>query len=145
MLELNCGRRYGLLGLNGSGKSSLLAVLGNREVPVQEHIDIFHLTREIPASSKTALECVMEVDTERILLEKQAEELATQEDDESQEQLMDIYERLDEMSSDQAEARASRLLHGLGFDKNMQAKAAKDFSGGELSNYECLSWTLMKP
>lgn len=132
MLELNCGRRYGLLGMNGSGKSSLLSVLGNREVPVQDHIDIFHLTREIPASSKTALECVMEVDTERILLEKQAEELATQEDDESQEQLMDIYERLDEMSSDQAEARASRLLYGLGFDKHMQAKAAKDFSGGEL-------------
>ncbi|VEN41772.1 unnamed protein product, partial [Callosobruchus maculatus] len=30
MLELNCGRRYGLIGLNGSGKSTLLAVLGNR-------------------------------------------------------------------------------------------------------------------
>lgn len=72
----------------------------------------------------------MEVDAERILLEKQAEELATQEDDESQEQLMDIYERLDEMGSDQAEARASRLLYGLGFDKPMQDKAAKDFSGG---------------
>lgn len=130
MLELNCGRRYGLLGPNGSGKSSLLAVLGNREVPVQEHIDIFFLSREIPASSKTALECVMEVDAERILLEKQAEELALCEDDESQEQLMDIYERLDEMAADQAEARASRLLYGLGFDKNMQQKMAKDFSGG---------------
>ncbi|CRL04477.1 CLUMA_CG017559, isoform A [Clunio marinus] len=130
MLELNCGRRYGLLGLNGCGKSSLLAVLGNREVPIQDHIDIFHLTREIPASSKTALECVMEVDEERIILEKLAEELATCEDDESQEQLMDVYERLDEMAADQAEARASRLLYGLGFDKNMQQKAAKDFSGG---------------
>lgn len=63
-------------------------------------------------------------------MEKQAEELATCEDDESQEQLMDVYERLDEMSADQAEARASRLLFGLGFDKNMQAKMAKDFSGG---------------
>lgn len=130
MLELNCGRRYGLLGSNGCGKSSLLSVLGNREVPVQQHIDIFHLTREIPASSKTALECVMEVDEERILLEKMAEELASNEDDESQEQLMDIYERLDEMAADQAEAKASRLLFGLGFDKNMQQKAAKDFSGG---------------
>lgn len=65
-LELNCGRRYGLIGLNGCGKSSLLAVLGNREVPIPEHIDIFHLSREIPASSKTALECVMEVDEERL-------------------------------------------------------------------------------
>ena len=35
-LELNCGRRYGLIGLNGSGKSALLSALGNREVPIPE-------------------------------------------------------------------------------------------------------------
>lgn len=81
MLELNCGRRYGLLGLNGSGKSTILAVLGNREVPIPEHIDIFHLTREMPASDKSALQCVMEVDEERIRLEKLAEELVACEDD----------------------------------------------------------------
>ncbi|KAM7349554.1 ATP-binding cassette sub-family F member 2 isoform 1-T2 [Cochliomyia hominivorax] len=130
MLELNCGRRYGVIGLNGCGKSSLLAVLGNREVPIPEHIDIFYLSREIPASSKSALECVMEVDEERIKLEKLAEELAMSEDDDAQEQLIDIYERLDDMSADQAEAKAARILHGLGFDKNMQQKQAKDFSGG---------------
>lgn len=81
MLELNCGRRYGLLGLNGSGKSTILAVLGNREVPIPDHIDIFHLTREMPASDKSALQCVMEVDEERIRLEKLAEELVACEDD----------------------------------------------------------------
>ncbi|NJI29977.1 ABC-F family ATP-binding cassette domain-containing protein, partial [Aeromonas veronii] len=43
---------------------------------------------------------------------------------------MDIYDRLDEMSADQAEAKASRILHGLGFTKEMQQKAAKEFSGG---------------
>lgn len=130
MLELNCGRRYGVIGANGCGKSSLLAALGKREVPIPNHIDIFHLNREMPASSKTALECVMEVDEERIKLEKMAEELVACEDDESQDQLMDIYERLDEMSADQAEAKAARLLFGLGFTKQMQQKAAKDFSGG---------------
>lgn len=130
MLELNCGRRYGLIGLNGCGKSSLLSVLGNREAPIQEHIDIYHLNREIPASSKTALQCVMEVDEERLKLEKLAEELATREDDESQDQLMDIYERLDEMSADLAEMKAARILHGLGFTKEMQQKQAKNFSGG---------------
>ncbi|EDW72138.1 uncharacterized protein Dwil_GK10328 [Drosophila willistoni] len=130
MLELNCGRRYGLIGLNGCGKSSLLSVLGNREVPIPPHIDIFHLTREIPASSKSALQCVMEVDEERIKLEKLAEELAMSEEDDAQEQLIDIYERLDDMSADQAEAKAARILHGLGFDKAMQQKQAKDFSGG---------------
>uniref|UniRef100_A0A182SQD8 ABC transporter domain-containing protein n=1 Tax=Anopheles maculatus TaxID=74869 RepID=A0A182SQD8_9DIPT len=100
MLELNCGRRYGLLGANGCGKSSLLSVLGNREVAIPDHIDIFHLTREIPASSKSAIQCVMEVDEERIKLEKMADALVDQEDDEAQEQLMDIYDRLDEMSAD---------------------------------------------
>ncbi|KAF4531196.1 hypothetical protein B566_EDAN017858 [Ephemera danica] len=130
MLELNCGRRYGLLGQNGSGKSTLLSVLGNREVPIPDHIDIFHLTREIPASEKNALQCVMEVDEERVRLEKLAEELMGCDDEESQEQLMDVYERLDDMSADTAEARAANILHGLGFTRDMQLKKCKDFSGG---------------
>lgn len=50
-------------------------------MPIPDHIDIFHLTREMPASDKTALKCVMEVDEERIKLEKLAEELAHCEDD----------------------------------------------------------------
>ncbi|XP_063633020.1 ATP-binding cassette sub-family F member 2 isoform X1 [Cydia splendana] len=130
LLELNCGRRYGLVGLNGCGKSSLLSALGRREVPIPDHIDIFHLTREMPASDKSALQCVMEVDEERIKLEKLAEELAHCEDDESQDQLMDVYERLDELSADTAQARAANILDGLGFTKEMQHKATKDFSGG---------------
>ncbi|KAL7304570.1 hypothetical protein TKK_0003353 [Trichogramma kaykai] len=130
MLELNCGRRYGLLGANGAGKSTLLSVLGNREVPIPEAIDIFHLTREIPASDKTALKCVMEVDEERIRLEKMAEELVHCPDDDAQEQLMDVYERLDDMSADTAEARAAHILHGLGFTTKMQQTPTRDFSGG---------------
>lgn len=63
------------------GKSTILAVLGNREVPIPDHIDIFHLTREMPASEKSALQCVMEVDEERVRLEKLAEQLAACEDD----------------------------------------------------------------
>ena len=81
-----------MIGENGCGKSTLLAVLGNREVPIQEHIDIHYLAREMPASEKTALECVKEADQERIQLEKLAEELATCEDEESQEYLMQVYE-----------------------------------------------------
>jgi len=129
-LELSVGQRYGLIGENGSGKSSLLAVLGNREVPVQEHIDIYYLSREMPASEKTALEAVMEADVERMRLEKLAEELVHMEDDESQDYLMEVYERLDELGADTAETKASGILHGLGFDKAMQAKKCKDFSGG---------------
>jgi ATP-binding cassette subfamily F protein 2 len=43
-LELNHGRRYGLIGANGSGKTTMLRVLGERQVPVPAHIDIYHLT-----------------------------------------------------------------------------------------------------
>ncbi|KAL1448153.1 hypothetical protein MTO96_028275, partial [Rhipicephalus appendiculatus] len=80
-LELNCGQRYGLIGLNGSGKSTLLSALGRREVPIQSQLDIYHLTREIAPSEKTALQAVLEVDSERNRLEKLAEELAHIEDD----------------------------------------------------------------
>jgi len=129
-LELNCGRRYGLLGLNGCGKSSLLSAIGNREFPIPEHIDIFHLTREMPASDKTALQCVLEVEKERVRLEKEAEELALKDTEEAQAMLMDIYERLDGMEADKAERRAALLLTGLGFTKDMQYTACKHFSGG---------------
>ncbi len=128
-LELSVGQRYGLIGANGSGKSSLLAVLGNREVPIQDHFDIYYLSREMPASEKSALQAVMEADEERVKLEKLAEQLAHLEDDESQEYLMEVYERLDDLGADTAEAKASHILNGLGFDKHMQAKACKDFSG----------------
>merc|ERR1712223_383320 len=129
-LELSVGQRYGFIGPNGSGKSSLLAVLGNREVPIQEHTDIFYLSREMPASEKSALEAVKEADAERIKLEKLAESLVEAEDEESQEYLMEIYERLDEIGAETAEAKASHILKGLGFNTAMQNKKCKDYSGG---------------
>uniref|UniRef100_A0A671NN04 ATP-binding cassette sub-family F member 2 n=1 Tax=Sinocyclocheilus anshuiensis TaxID=1608454 RepID=A0A671NN04_9TELE len=127
-LELNSGRRYGLIGLNGTGKSMLLSAIGHREVPIPEHIDIYHLTREMAPSEKTALECVMEVDEERIQLEREAEKLAHE--DSECEKLMELYERLEELDADKAEMRASRILNGLGFTTAMQQKKLKDFSGG---------------
>lgn len=70
-----------MIGLNGSGKSSLLHAIANREIPVPDHIDIFLLSREMPASNDTALHAVMEADVIRAKLEKEAEELATMTDD----------------------------------------------------------------
>ncbi|MBA0817279.1 hypothetical protein Gohar_001858, partial [Gossypium harknessii] len=68
--------RYGLLGLNGCGESTLLAAIELRELPVPEHMDIYHLTREIEASDMSALEAVISCDEERLKLEKEAEILA---------------------------------------------------------------------
>lgn len=86
-------RRYGLLGPNGCGKSSLLKALGNREIPIPEHIDVFLLDREMPASDQTALEAVMSVDEEKKILERRAEQLMERDDPEAQIILEDIYER----------------------------------------------------
>lgn len=71
-------RRYGLLGLNGCGKSTLLTAIGMRELPIPEHMDIHHLSREIEASDMSALEAVITCDEERLQLEKEAETLAAQ-------------------------------------------------------------------
>jgi len=60
-----------------AGKSSLMSAIGNRELPIPDHVDIYHLQREMAPSDKSALQCVMEVDTERVRLEREAEELAS--------------------------------------------------------------------
>merc|ERR1719167_1828898 len=56
--------------------------------------------------------------------------LAIQEDEESQDYLMQVYERLDDLGADTAESRAAHLLMGLQFTPTMQKKKCKDFSGG---------------
>ncbi|XP_031112474.1 ABC transporter F family member 1 [Ipomoea triloba] len=128
-LELNYGRRYGLLGLNGCGKSTLLTSIGCRELPIPEHMDIYHLSREIEASDMSSLQAVISCDEERLRLEKEVEALAGQEDG-GGEQLDRIYERLEAMDASTAEKRAAEILYGLGFNKKMQEKKTRDFSGG---------------
>ncbi|EGD76175.1 ABC transporter [Salpingoeca rosetta] len=128
-LELNWGRRYGLLGPNGSGKSQLLNAISDRDIEFPDHFDIFHLKSEIEPSDKTALEAVMDVDEQRTRLEAEAEWLIENEMGDS-DRLVDVYERLDEIDADRAKARAARILHGLGFDQAMQNKKTRDFSGG---------------
>ncbi|CAH9094550.1 unnamed protein product [Cuscuta europaea] len=128
-LELNYGRRYGLLGLNGCGKSTLLTAIGRRELPIPDHMDIFHLSHEIEASDMTSLQAVISCDEERIKLEKEVEALAAQ-DDGGGEQLDRVYERLEAMDASTAEKRAAEVLFGLGFSKKMQEKKTRDFSGG---------------
>lgn len=130
ILELNMGRRYGLIGLNGSGKSTLMQAICRKELPIPEHVDMFLVSREMAASNDSALKAVCDVDVERKALEKQAEELASCGDDESQEKLLDIYDRLEEMDGDLAETKAAEILHGLGFTRQMMLKKCKDFSGG---------------
>lgn len=87
-------RRYGLIGPNGCGKSSLLKAIGKRELGIPEHIDVYHLDREIDATDLTALQAVASVDEEKARLEKEAEGLVDVTDNPDAElRLEDIYER----------------------------------------------------
>jgi len=129
-LELNYGRRYGLIGLNGSGKSTFLEALAAREVPIPEAIDIFHLAEEAEAQDLSALEAVVYVAKQEIArLEAESEKLMETEGPES-EALQLVYERLDELDPNLLETRAGELLAGLGFTKTQVQKKTKDLSGG---------------
>ena len=59
-IELTIGRRYGLLGQNGCGKTNFLQCLANREVPIPEHMDLYHLCEEAAPTDRTALETVVD-------------------------------------------------------------------------------------
>lgn len=129
-LEINYGRRYGLIGMNGSGKSQMLSCIAQREIPIPESIDLYHLDEEVPATERTALETVLDVvEKEKMRLEAEEERIIEEEGPES-ENLLDVYDRLDALDPDKFTARAAELLHGLGFSKVQMDKKTKDLSGG---------------
>lgn len=83
-LELNYGRRYGLLGENGCGKSTILKAIDKREYPVPEHVDIYLLNEGAPPSDLGALEWVVkEAENEMERLDKLAEEILEKDGPES--------------------------------------------------------------
>ncbi|GBF96634.1 flagellar associated protein [Raphidocelis subcapitata] len=72
-IELTIGRRYGLIGQNGSGKTNFLQCIANREVPIPDHLDIYHLHQEAEPSEMSALEAVIDhIRKELANLHKQA-------------------------------------------------------------------------
>jgi ATP-binding cassette, subfamily F, member 2 len=91
-IEVNFGRRYGLLGENGCGKSTLLKAIDKREFPFPEHVDIYLLNEGAPATDMGALEWVIkEAEKEVKRLDDLAEEILEKDGPESP-TLMEIYE-----------------------------------------------------
>ncbi len=129
-LTLNEGHRYGLVGRNGTGKSTFFKVLlkelypdaGNIEIPVR--VTIGHIAQEAPSGSTTPLEAVMAADKERLKLMTELEEGT------EPEKMADIYDRLIAIDAFTAESRGSEILSGLGFSQEMQNSALSTFSGG---------------
>lgn len=64
-LSLTFGRRYGLVGRNGTGKTTLLRSIANRELRFPAHLTVLHVEQEIEEGEINALQSVLECDTER--------------------------------------------------------------------------------
>jgi ATP-binding cassette, subfamily F, member 2 len=91
-IEVNYGRRYGLLGENGCGKSTLLKAIDKREFPFPEHIDIYLLNEGAEPSDLGALEWVVkQAENELQRMEKLAEDILERDGPESP-ALEDLYE-----------------------------------------------------
>ncbi|KAF0922347.1 hypothetical protein E2562_032591 [Oryza meyeriana var. granulata] len=129
-LRISHGRRYGLVGPNGMGKSTLLKLLAWRHVPVPRSIDVLLVEQEIVGDNRSALEAVVAADEELSALRAEQVKLEASNDADDNERLAEVYEKLNLRDSDAARARASKILAGLGFDQAMQARSTKSFSGG---------------
>uniref|UniRef100_A0A673WCK0 ATP-binding cassette sub-family F member 3 n=1 Tax=Salmo trutta TaxID=8032 RepID=A0A673WCK0_SALTR len=146
-LSLSTGRRYGLIGRNGLGKTTLLKMLASRSLRVPAHITILHVEQEVAGDDTGALQSVLESDTvregllteERLLNARIANgtlgrfkcfcRIFTLLGMETV-RLSEIYAKLEEIEADKAPARASIILCGLGFSPKMQTLTTKEFSGG---------------
>ena len=131
-LELNQGCRYGLIGVNGAGKSNVLAAIAQRDIPLPDFIDVYHLHEEAPATEMTGVEAVINhVVEEAAKLEALSEQIIEAEGPED-ERLEAIFERLDELDPTGSEPRARKILSGLGFcDKLVPMdRKTKHMSGG---------------
>ncbi|KAL7540595.1 hypothetical protein ACHAXR_010235 [Thalassiosira sp. AJA248-18] len=135
---INYGNRYGFIGPNGSGKSTVMKAIAARSIPIPSALDIYFLDSEYPARDDiTALGAVMESNDEVAHLEEKAvalnDAMATADEDEQNEIQMNleaIYDRLDQLDASTAEARATTILHGLGFTRAMMNQTTREFSGG---------------
>ncbi|TBU44358.1 P-loop containing nucleoside triphosphate hydrolase protein [Dichomitus squalens] len=129
-VSLNYGQRYGLLGENGSGKSTFLQSIADRDIEIPEHIDIYLVRGEAEPSEVNAVDYIVQSAKDKVAkLEQRIEELSVA-DDIDEVQLDHLYEELEEMDPSTFEAKAGSILHGLGFSQQMMAKPTKDMSGG---------------
>lgn len=125
------GRRYGLIGKNGVGKSTFLDAIARREIPGVPAVSIFYVRQEVTGDTRTALEWVMEADSEHQSLVSEARALESNEDAKAGARLAEIYNMLEEKAEkDSGEKKAREILKGLGLDDAMAAKTTNSLSGG---------------
>ncbi|MBY5932751.1 ATP-binding cassette domain-containing protein [Tateyamaria omphalii] len=122
------GHKVGLVGRNGTGKTTLFRLirgelaLESGDIALPSGARIGGVAQEVPASNTSLLDTVLAADTERAALLAEDTEDATR--------IADIQTRLADIDAWSAEARAATILKGLGFDDEDQLKPCADFSGG---------------
>ncbi|NNK77151.1 MAG: ABC-F family ATP-binding cassette domain-containing protein [Litoreibacter sp.] len=124
------GHKVGLIGRNGTGKTTLFRLirgelaLESGEISVPSRTRIGGVAQEVPSSSTSLLDTVLAADTERASLMAEAD-TATDPG-----HIAEIQTRLADIDAWSAEARAASILSGLGFTHAEQQLPCSDFSGG---------------
>jgi len=132
-MTIHKGQRIGLTGANGTGKSSLFALIRGEldedsgSFHMDRHVILAHVAQETPALDMSAIAYVMQGDKELDALH-QAIHQAEQADNGTK--LTALHERMMHIDGYAAQARAARLMHGLGFGSENEEQAVSSFSGG---------------
>jgi len=127
------GEKVGISGENGTGKSSLLALVRGELAPeagtfdMPAKLEIAHVSQELHASDEAAIDFVLAGDAdlkaiEALMLEAQARDDGIR--------LGDLYARYGAAGGYDARSRAAQLMHGLGFDFADETRPVRAFSGG---------------
>ncbi|MGH1470426.1 MAG: ATP-binding cassette domain-containing protein [Cellvibrionaceae bacterium] len=130
-LTINPREKVGLVGANGCGKSTLFQLLLSNisadggECHIPKHWRIGYMRQEIVDNEQSALDFVIDGDEQLRLVQKQINDKSG-----SDEQLAQLYTRLEELDGYTAESRAATLLSGLGFSNNDIQNSVGSFSGG---------------
>jgi len=132
-LAVHSGQKVGIVGANGTGKSSLFALIRGEltadggEIRLPRDWRVAWMAQEVPALDQSAIDYVLDGDTELRHLEANLREAEASGDGS---RLGELHGRLHAIDGYTAHARAARLLHGLGFGPGDEQRAVAAFSGG---------------
>jgi len=132
-MTIQSGHKIGITGANGTGKSSLFALIqGQLDVDagnfrMDKNLAIAHVEQETPALPTPAVEYIMQGDFELTRLQQQMDQ-AEQTGDGIK--AAELHERFAVIDGYAARARATRLMHGLGFAIGAEENPVSSFSGG---------------